>query len=905
MPRTDSILQRLRAGFHQPDPSARVMMRWWWFGPHVNRDDLVRDLDRMSEAGLGGVECAFVYPMSGESDRFLSDTFLADLRFAAQAAQDRGLRFDVTLGSGWPYGGPHIDAATASRRIHWETEEVLIHAQRMPVPKTWPHDEFIAAYIGEGTRADAPPDFSELQSELVDGVRHIIIPQGRGPRLLLIAVSRPTGQTLKRAAAGAEGWALDHFSRAATEAHLTAVADPLVEAAGADRIGTVFCDSLEVYDADWTPGMTEEFAARRGFTLIPELWKLTRTDEAGSSFRADYYRTLTELLEENFTAVVAQWAEEKDLRLRIQSYGEPPATISSYRHAHAFEGEGWGWDAVTACRWASSAAQIYGEQVVSSETWTWVHSPSFRATPLDILGEAHDHLLMGINQFVGHGWPTSSRPAEEEGDSTGELGRVFYASGALDDRNAWWGAAPSLWGTLQRLCWIMRQGQRLSQVGIYVPARDVYAGFAAAGRHDLFKETKQHIGEDLPRAVRTAGCDFDLFDDDAVTELDPRRFPVVVLPWTQDLPQSTRDWLVEVLDAGGEVLDLGASARIGTALDDPARAADYCPVGSGVQLRTFDPQSGKQQPNHGVAVTSREVTAGPGSSAVRVHFMANTEDSPVLVRLRVESESGGDDTVVLERWDAETGRLVGAVSGTEITVSLDAYESAVLVAHGDTHTPEGQEQALPGVVSSVGSAGASSGLTVSPLQDWSVQFSDEDAPRPVALPHQWENEPGRGHYSGEAVYTASFHVPDEACSIELDLGPVEPHQPEDPQAAGLMEASFSAAVLTPVGSVAGVEVDGQQVGYLWRTPYRIDLTDWVRPGHHHVLRLTVANVTSHRLAVDAGVPRLVGEAEEAFGRRFGIQTLDLAMADVASGLLAVPQLRWVTKSDHQTPLSDP
>ena len=71
--------------------------------------------------------------------------------------------------------------------------------------------------------------------------------------------------------------------------------------------------------------------------------------------------------------------------------------------------------------------------VVSSEIWTWVHSPSFRATPLDLKGEAHEHLLPGINQFIGHGWPYS--PRRRSGP-----GWLFYAAGALDDRNPWWPA---------------------------------------------------------------------------------------------------------------------------------------------------------------------------------------------------------------------------------------------------------------------------------------------------------------------------------------------------------------------------------------------------------------------------------------------------------------------------------
>jgi len=44
-------------------------------------------------------------------------------------------------------------------------------------------------------------------------------------------------------------------------------------------------------------------------------------------------------------------------------------------------------------------------------TWTWLHSPAFRATPLDMKAEADRMFLLGVNQFVGHGYPYSA-PAE-------------------------------------------------------------------------------------------------------------------------------------------------------------------------------------------------------------------------------------------------------------------------------------------------------------------------------------------------------------------------------------------------------------------------------------------------------------------------------------------------------------
>ncbi|MBE1525279.1 glycosyl hydrolase [Nesterenkonia lutea] len=881
---TMTEIERLHSGFRNPDPAARAMMRWWWFGPDVARGDLLRDLNDMAAAGIGGVECSFVYPMEAASDTFLSDTFLADLRFAAQAAQDRGLRFDVTLGSGWPYGGPHIDESTASRRLHWEREEVLMQAQRIPIPRAWASDRFIAGYIGEGTRWEAPASYTQLQRE----GDHLIVPPGRGPRVLLMAISRLSGQTLKRAASGAEGWVLDHMNPAAARAHIQAVAEPLVAAAGAERIGTVFCDSLEVFNADWTGTLVEEFSDRRGYDPLPQLWQLTLAQGAGREFQADFHRTLTELVEENFVQVFGEWARSRGLSFRIQCYGQPPVTISSYRHADAFEGEGWGWDTITACRWASSAGQIYGKEVISSETWTWNHSPSFRSTPLDILGEAHDHLLMGINQFVGHGWPSSPRPeTDPHSPAAAELGRVFYASAALDSRNAWWDTAPALWGTLHRLSWLMRQGHRLSQVGVYLPARDISTGFGGAGRVDLYKESRLHIGDDLPHAIRTSGLDFDLFDDDAAAVLDPARFPLVVLPHAREIPPETIAWLHAVEEAGGVVLDLGGAAGIGLAITDPDVVPDHLPITTEVPVRILPGaklvsgvESGVAK-NETVAVTTRAV------GAARVHFVANTGQATTEVELILAPAgsigSAAHDRVV-ERWDAETGavHMIQRSSG-RVQLMLEAYEAVVLVEHGETSRAESADSAA------FTGAPDPQPQRVS-IDGWRVQFTDQDHSQPVELPHQWEKDPARSLYSGTAVYTAAIEIPDSAHSVLLDLGQAKPHALTDPEAAGLMEASFSAEVLPPVGAAAKVLIDGEEVGFLWKTPYRINLTDRVRPGGTHELALVVSNVTSHRLAADAGIPRLVAESQQSFGLRFGIQTLDLALADVASGLLTKPTL---------------
>ena len=154
--------------------------------------------------------------------------------------------------------------------------------------------------------------------------------------------------------------------------------------------------------------------------------------------------------------------------------------------------------------------------------WTWVHSPSFRATPLDLKGEAHEHLLNGVNQLIGHGWPYS--PADAPG-----LGWFFYAAGAIDDRNPWWPAMPELNAYLRRLCWLLRQGEPVADVAVYVPTRTCSPPWAGAvgGSLDTWREANRRIPGEIPATIRAAGLDFDLIDDDALES--PRR---IVTGWS-------------------------------------------------------------------------------------------------------------------------------------------------------------------------------------------------------------------------------------------------------------------------------------------------------------------------------------------------------------------------------------
>ena len=248
----------LQQSFQQPPDDCRPMMRWWWFGPAVTKTELERELRFMKEGGIGGFEVQPVYPLALDDAAkgirnlpYLSKDFLDALRFTSEKARELGLRMDLTLGSGWPYGGAPVPLNQAATRLRWERVPVKDGTRRVPAPNLTSSESFIAAYAG-GTR--------ELLTDIKDGV--LWLPEnGRRPEEVWFFIAGRTGQQVKRAAVGAEGFVLDHYNHTAVFNYLNRVGAPMLDALGTHPPYAIFCDSLEVYGGDWTDDFVDRVSS--------------------------------------------------------------------------------------------------------------------------------------------------------------------------------------------------------------------------------------------------------------------------------------------------------------------------------------------------------------------------------------------------------------------------------------------------------------------------------------------------------------------------------------------------------------------------------------------------------------------------------------------------------------------
>ena len=571
----------LRNAFLSPLSSGRPLTRWWWFGVAITPEEITRELTLMRDGGRRGVELQPLYPVAVDDPnrgirniRYFTSEWFDLLRHTVKETQRLGLQLDFTLGSGWPYGGPFIPIELAARRLrvlsqslvgprefswdlapHLTEDEKIIAAVAAPVLPSGQLDLQNSIVITDRTKKSID---DRLMTSL--GVERWQVPPGNWS--LMVFVDSPTGQQVKRPALGMEGNVLDHFSREAMDLFLRAAGDRTLDelkAVGRPPFHSIFCDSLEVYGADWTPDFLQQFQRRRGYQLaayLPALWQ-----DAGPltpHVRYDYHLTLSELILDNFFRPLAEWSEAHGMQARVQAHGAMGDVMQGYGLAHIPEGESiMGGDRYRVNlrhrRLASSAGHVYQKPLVSAETYTWLRLPLFLVT-LEMMKAATDvQFLDGINHIVNQGYSASPPQA-------GEPGWVFYAATMINHNNTWWRHYPHLARYIQRASTVLREGVSINSVAVYLPLADVYAKFGTGGL-SMDVELENHLGTELCQELRRAGYDFDLINDHALASLakveggklraGTAEYTAVIVSRAHYMPPESFERFIEFAESGG------------------------------------------------------------------------------------------------------------------------------------------------------------------------------------------------------------------------------------------------------------------------------------------------------------------------------------------------------------------
>ncbi|MFB6174302.1 MAG: glycosyl hydrolase [Halobacteriales archaeon] len=825
-----------------PDPAAwppvtretRPWTRWWWPASAVEAGDLRRQLDRMDEVGIGGVEVTPIYGVEGEEHRFLehlSPEWLARFEGAAREARDRGMGVDMVPGTGWHFGGPAVPERDAVAELDAE----VIDPDAAPVELSVDPDS--AATVV----ADGPDGRTVDLTDRIDGAGDLEWHPPDGPegwRVVAVSVGPGPDAGVKRASPDREGPMINPYLPGAMERHLRRFDEGFAGYDGPPLRAT-FHDSFE-YPANWSPALLEAFEERRGYRLQDHLPALLgeADDEAVARVRADYRRTLSALYEASISRW-CRWSHRHGWSARFQAHCAPGNILDLYALADIPETE-FILDRRNAlgAEMASSAAHVEGADLVSAETATWL-GEHFTVSLAEIKAHLDRLFLAGVNHVVYHG--TCYAPEDAPWP-----GWLFYAATQLNPRNPVWRDLGTLNAYVTRCQSVLQHGEPDADVLLYWPVEDVW--HREDGLADRLPILDREWFESYPfgrlaRRLREAGYAVDYVSDrqlrtatvnDGALSLPGGEYRVVLFPDTDHAPVETlRSVLALAADGAtvgfqalpGDVPGMAAledrRAELGALLDDldlsraeGLRVADH---GDG-QVLVGDPGTvlsrtdARREPlvDAGLAFERRAFDGG------RHYFLVNTAEESLDRWVPFAADAGA--VVLLDPMADETHTAAwrpadDAGAGIEVRLRLAPGESVVV-------------RTLSGVETDASPTGywTAAGEPSTVEGPWRVEFlrGGPERPPPVETEEldSWTAFGGlHRRFAGTARYTTTVDRPADGEDWWLDLGTVH--------------------------ESARVWLDGRDLGTVVDPPYRLPVGD-LAPADA-TLRVEVTSLAANRV----------------------------------------------------------
>ena len=430
-------------------------------GSAVDKTNLTKELERYAAAGIGGVHIIPIYGATGWEEKYikyLSPEWMDKMGWAVSEAHRLGMEVDMTTGTGWCFGGPQVTDEDANASVVVKTYELK------------PGEQLTQKFRRESTQALVAfgPDGTSV--ELTDTIStngSVAFSPSSGTWTIYAISQKPSGQKVKRAGPGGEGWmlnpiyppAMDDFLKPYTAA-FAMYHGPLPRAQ--------YHDSYE-YKSDWSPDFFAEFAKRRGYKLQTELPSLfgTNDNEHSARVKCDYRQTVSEIMADASLPKWVKWSHDHGFLTRDQAHGSPGNWLDLYADADIPETEMFRADRnLLVSKFASSAAHVAGHQLTSAETGTWL-GEHFTVTLADLKYLADDMFLSGVNHIFYHGCCYSP-------DEAGWPGWLFYASTEMNPRNPIWHDAPALNAYIARCQSILQSGKPDNDILLYWPIEDLW-----------------------------------------------------------------------------------------------------------------------------------------------------------------------------------------------------------------------------------------------------------------------------------------------------------------------------------------------------------------------------------------------------------------------------------------------
>ncbi len=678
-------------------------------------------------------------------------------------------------------------------------------------------------------------------SSHVDSVRDRLRWQApEGEWLVMRFVHLPIGTRTKHGRANLMGLECDKLSPVAARVqwnHYAAVIADSIAAHGGVLHG-VAMDSNEAGSQNWTPGFEQSFSRLRGYDLLTWLPVMTgyvvNTAEQSDAVLYDVRRTIADLVADNHYAVFDSLCSSRGLTFTAEATGNALCMVADQLQAKGRvtkpQGEFWAMhpDGNYDIKESSSAAHLYGKSIASGEAFT---DAKFSHSLAYIKQLADYAYCYGLNEFVV--CASAAQPWTDRMPGNTGGGRHY----CLNRNNTFWPYSRGFWDYQARCSCLMRQGKPVVDFCVY-------------------------LGENAPVKILThrlplipAGYDFDAFTTDALlsrmamkngklTLPDGLVYRMMVLPTNGEMTLEALRKIALLVKGGLSVY--GPRPRYSGTLQDKSQMEAYRELadalwGSGSETSVAN-EYGKGVVYWGMSLQEAcgaegmlpDVALPAGRKCFFAHrrladgdiyFIDNHEDTPLSHTFLFRS--GEQDA---ELWNGVTGKRYRILSSRSadgriaVPLCLQPRESCVIVLHQG----EACDEALP--LLAFGTEETRKELS----GEWTIDFSSKlGGPGLVKVTEltDWSQSADTRirYYSGTAVYQHTFRVD--------SLSPTK-----------RQFLQFSR-----LESVARITLNGKQVGTVWCSPWRMELTGFLQKGDN-TLRLEVANALTNRMIGDAALP---------------------------------------------------
>ena len=838
--------------------------RWWWLGSAVDKTNLTYNLEEYAKTGIGTVEITPIYGVQKNDQNnipFLSNKWMGMLNHTIAETGRLGMQTDMNTGTGWPFGGPEVTIGDAASKL--VVKKYMISGGQTFTAKITP-DEKDQQTIAKLQRLMAFQNKKVLDlTKLVDNTGNISWKAPKGNWQLIAVFNGKTFQKVKRAAPGGEGYVMDHFSKTAVKNYFSRFEKAFAEK-NTPYPHNFFNDSYEVYGADWTGDMFEQFYTRRGYKLeehLPVFLDENRTEES-ARLLTDYRETISELLLENFTKQWTDWAHMHGSKTRNQAHGSPGNLIDLYATVDVPECEGFGLsdfgikglrkDSLTRkndselsmLKYASSAAHISGKQLTSSETFTWL-TEHFRTSLSQCKPDLDLMFVAGVNHMNFHGTTYSPKDAAWPGWK-------FYASIDMSPTNSVWKDAPALMNYITRCQSFLQRGKPDNDFLIYLPVYEIW--HEQNGRllqfsiHDMDKKMPKFIK--VVHSIYENGYDVDYISDQFIVSStcengeivtkSGSRYKALIIPAVKKMPANALKHIAYLVSQGAKIVfmenypeDVPGLARL------KERRAQFQLSMKALSMTTDFSKTSIQPYKNGKVIT--------GSDYKETLLAVGIQPEEMITKCGLHAIRRSND----EGYHYFISALHKQDISDWITLSVPATSAEIFDpmsgASGKANLRQQNGKAQVYLQLKSGESLILKTFTMEDIQISTWKYLNKET-HTVELSHPWklhfsQSEPQVKDTFTLKTLTSWTKLESEALKVNCGTGVYE-------TTFNLATISTGAEYILNLGDVresAHVFVNGNDAGIVWAAPFDCRIGKYLKAGENS-LRIEVTNLPANRIA---------------------------------------------------------